>query len=150
MASIRNVRRQLRKELLKAVVAGNGDLKTLVRIAREIVGNDVGVEKMLAAFYPAEVSKAMSVLRSDRLVESVGSDWKAVANLDATDVDTISLRRLKRMRGELREEERLAHEHGRTEEAVVASRMLELLAPAIKEAEPVVMEVVDTATSLPV
>ena len=130
MAGIRNVRKHLRKEVLKCVATGHGDLKTLTQVAREIVGNGVGVEKMLEGFYAGEVSKALAVLRSERRVESVGKDWKVTSDLDSTDVDTISLRRLKRLRGELTEEKRLAHEFGRTEEAVLAARMLDILSSA--------------------
>lgn len=134
MASIHRVRKQLRKALLHAVSSGQGDIKSLKRITREIIGNDVGIERLLDNLYANEVSKAMAVLRSERLVETVGKVWKLMGCLDNSDVDTISLRRLKRLRGELRAQVRLAHEHGRTEDAILASDMLGKLTTKLEEA----------------
>lgn len=133
MASLHRVRKQLRKALLNAVSTGKGDTKSLKAITREIIGNDVGIERLLDNLYASEVSKGMAVLRSERLVESVGKDWKLLASLDSSDVDTISLRRLKRLRGELRAELRLAHEYGRFDDAIRASKMLETLTGKLEE-----------------
>lgn len=127
MASMRRVRRQFREDLLRSVGAGQGNTDDLMRLAGEHFGRSVGYEELIKTFLRSEVQAGLSVLRNDGHVESVGRKWKSVDNLNEEDVDVISTRRLKRVRGELKAEIRLAHEHGRFEDAVAATRMLDLL-----------------------
>ena len=138
MASrMRSARRRLRKELSRCVKSGQGDRATLDRVAREIMGREVGMEEVAAYFYTNEASNSMSQLRLAGDAESVGGLWLPVESLTDAHVETISIRRLKRLRGEAKAQERLSHDHGRVEEAVLIGRLLELLHQGLASQEPV-------------
>ena len=90
-------------------------------------GVEVGVTTLMEAFCRNEVSKALAQLRLDGHVESIGSIWKAMESLNLEDADSISIRRLKRLRGELRSEVALNRKFGRWEEAALAQSLLDQL-----------------------
>jgi hypothetical protein len=127
MASLRRVRKHFREEVLRSIRAGEGNFETLMRCAGKHFGHDVGYETLIKTFLGTEVSNAVSVLRNEGHVETVGKKWKLADQLQMEDVQIISLRRLKRLRGELKQEIQLAHAHGLTEEAVAAARALEAI-----------------------
>jgi hypothetical protein len=124
---MRSVRRVLRHEVLASVSAGEGDLPTLIKIAGRLLGRDVGYEVLIKTFLANEVSNALAHLRTEGHVESTGRVWKPMAALQGEDVDIVSTRRLKRLRGELKAQVRLAHDHGRVPEAIAADKMLSIL-----------------------
>ena len=145
MASrMRSARRRLRKELLQCIDAGKGDIATLGQTACAIMGHEVGIEEVTNYFYANEVSNAMKKLRVDGEVESVGRLWMRVGSLSEENVETISIRRLKRLRGESKAQLRLAHDHGRIDEAVAIGQLLEIL-----NQELVKREVVEGVEVLP-
>lgn len=124
MASLRRVRRDFRKDVLRLISTGDGNIETLVESAGKHFGYDVGYEALIKSFLHSEVSNAVSYLRNESLIETVGKKWKPASELNDEDIDIISVRRLKRLRGELKSEVRLAHDHGRVEEAAKASKLL--------------------------
>lgn len=127
MASIRRVRRDFRKEVDQLISSGVGSIQKLIEAAGRHFGHDVGYEVLIKTFLHNEVSNAVTTLRSEGRIETIGKQWKPVSALDPSDVEIISLRRLKRMRGELKAQVRLAHQHGRIDDAIAASRMLEIV-----------------------
>ncbi len=135
MASLRTVRKHFRKEALRLVSSGDGNVEILKRLAGSYFGHQVGYEVLITSFLQNEVSNAMSYMRSEGHVESVGKKWKPVADLNEGDIDILSIRRLKRLRGELKAEIRLCHEHGRTEAATSASDMLAIVSARIESAD---------------
>jgi len=140
MASLRRVRRDFRKEVLRLIGTGDGNIETLIKLAGSHFGHDVGYEALIKSFLGSEVSNAVSFLRNEGLVETVGKQWKPTDDLRDEDVEIISTRRLKRLRGELKAEVRLAHEHGRTEEAILASRMLDLVSTKLATTDPATVD----------
>ena len=126
-SAIRTVRRQFRKELLMELASGEKHLSELVEIAGRLFGHEVGYETLIKAFLAGEVAKALSLLRLDGEAESVGKVWKKTESLTGDDVDILSLRRFKRVRGELKAEVALAHAYGRVEDAITASQMLAIV-----------------------
>jgi len=141
-SSMRTVRRQLRKELLGAIGNGDGVLPQLIEIADRLLGRNVGYEVLIKTFCANEVSNALAQLRLDEEVETTGKCWKLVSKLEDEDVDIISTRRLKRLRGELKAEIRLAHDHGRIDDAALASEMLAMVQGRLPfEAEEAAVEV---------
>ena len=135
MASkMRKVRRQFRQEMLRAIEAGNGTAETLEKIARAVLGNDIGLEVAMSSFYANEVNKGLAQLRTDGLAESTGKVWKLAGSLDGEDIEAISIRRMKRIKGELLAEIRLAHDNGRFEEATIASSMLAIVSKQLEAA----------------
>ena len=139
MASIRRVRKGFRKDALRAVSAGDGNIEKLIEIAGKHFGSDVGYEVLIKSFLGSEVSNALTYLRGEGLVESIGRKWLPASELTTEQSTTVSTRRWKRLRGELKEEVRFAHEHGMIDEATRASELLALVAIA-KEGEAVVAE----------
>jgi hypothetical protein len=133
VASLRRVRRNFREEVLRLIRAGEGDMQTLLVLAGRYFGNDVGYEVLIKTFLGSEVSNAVSYLRSEGEVETVGKQWKMSADLQDDDIDIISVRRLKRLRGELTAEARLHHQHGRIGDAEVAGRMLSIVSDRLAE-----------------
>ena len=133
MASMRRVRRNFRAEVLRLVSSGNGNMETLTKLADGFFGRDVGYEVLIKTFLGSEVSNAVSFLRNEGHIETVGKQWKPAGELTDDDVTIISTRRLKRLRGELKSEIRMAHNFGKVEEAVLASRMLELVNEKLPE-----------------
>jgi len=128
MASrMRSARRRLRKEALRLIMSGNGDRATLDRVACEIMGREVGIEEVTAYFYANEISNATKQLRIAGDVESVAGRWIETSKLSDADVESISVRRLKRLRGEAKAQLKLAHDHGRIDEAAMAGRLLEVI-----------------------
>jgi len=140
---MRHVRRQLRKELLQAIKEEQGDLATLMQIADRLLGRAVGYEVLIKTFLSNEIANGLKQLRVDGEVESTGRLWKPFGDLKSEDVTKISTRRLKRLRGELKAEIRLAHDYGRVEEATVAARMLEIVSQRLQSTEVVVDEPVE-------
>lgn len=140
MANYRKVNKQLRKHLLEAVTKGSGDSETLKQIAREIIGNNVGIERLLDNLYSSAVAQGMAILRSEGHVESIGKNWKLATLLDSDDVDTVQLRRLKRMRGEAVSQIHLAHKHGRIDDATYYASVRDSLNERIAASEAVVAE----------
>jgi hypothetical protein len=134
---MRSVRRRLRKELSTEIAGGNGDLPTLRGLTRQLLGHSVGFEVLIDAWCANETSNALAQLRIAGEAESVGKMWKPVDVLTDADVEAISIRRLKRMRGELKAQERLAHEHGRISEAAAVARLLEIIGQELCKREPV-------------
>ena len=127
MASIRRVRRDFRNEVNQLISSGEGSTEKLVEAAGRHFGYDVGYEVLIKTFLHNEVGNAVSSLRSEGLIETIGKQWKSTSELVPSDVAIISLRRLKRMRGELQAQVKLAHQHGLVEDAVAAGRMLEIV-----------------------
>lgn len=135
MASIRRVRKNFRQEVLRLIESGQGNWENLMRLAVEHFGKDVGFDVVLKAYYQVEVSNAVSHLRNEGRIETVGKQWKPVAELDDSDVDVISTRRLKRIRGELKTQVRFAHEKHRVDDAIKAAQVLGVLSAMISEEE---------------
>lgn len=135
MASMRRVRRDFRKEVLRLVSSGEGNFEKLIELAGSFFGRDVGYEVLIKSFLGSEVSNAVSYLRSEGAIETVGKKWKPASELQPEDVDIIQIRRLKRIRGELKEEIRLAHHFGRIDEATAASKMLKVVTEQLSSAE---------------
>jgi hypothetical protein len=128
MASIRRVRRDFRKDVLRLVNAGEGNFEKLMQLADTHFGaNECGYKAVLKAFNSGEVNNAVSYLRAEGLVETVGKQWKPVGQLQSEDVEIIQVRRKKRVRGELQAGVRMAHHHGCTEDAVLLSRALDAM-----------------------
>ena len=128
MASrMRSVRRRFREEVLRSISSGHGHTEELIQAAGRLFGRNVGYEVLIKTFLASEASNATSQLRIDGLVESVGKQWKPIGGLNPEDVDTILIRRKKRIRGMLKSQVRLAHQNGRIEEATEASEILAAL-----------------------
>jgi hypothetical protein len=139
MASLRRVRKNFRKEVLQLIKAGEGNLKSLMQLADAHFGsNDCGYHAVLRAFHAGEVNNAVSQLRLDGEIETVGKSWKSTEDLQSEDVDIITLRRMKRLRGEAKSLARFAHEHGRTEAAISASHVVSIV--NVNEGEPAAAE----------
>ena len=86
-------------------------------------------------------------MRLDGKAESTGLLWKAANCLESEDIDIISVRRLKRLRGELESEIRMANEYGRVEDATSASMMLGIVTARLAEVlPPVEAETEEVAT----
>lgn len=149
MAKLRRVRRDFRKEVLQLVNAGEGNFETLMELAERSF-RDAGYHELLRTFWTTEVHNAVSYLRDHgdptERIESIGKKWKPASELTVDDVEVISTRRKKRLRGELKAEVRLAHGHGRTEEAVLASKMLDLISQSLPQEDAVP----ETVTAPPV
>lgn len=128
MASLRRVRKNFRKEVHQLIKAGEGNLKNLMALADSHFGsNDCGYHAVLRAFHAGEVNNAVSQLRLDGEIETVGRSWKSTENLQSEDVDIITLRRMKRLRGEAKSLAKFAHDHGRTEAAISASHVVSIV-----------------------
>jgi hypothetical protein len=127
MASVRRVRKNFRKEVLRLISSGDGNIQKLIESAGRHFGHDVGYEVLIKTFLQNEVSNAVSTLRNEGHIETIGKKWKPITTLEPTDVEIISLRRLKRIRGELQAQVRLSHQHGRIDDACTAGRMLETI-----------------------
>jgi len=139
MASLRRVRKNFRKEALRLIKAGEGNLKSLMQLADAHFGsNDCGYHAVLRAFHAGEVNNAVSQLRLEGEIETVGRSWKSTEDLQSEDVDIITLRRMKRLRGEAKSLARFAHEHGRTEAAISASHVVSIV--NVNEGEPAAAE----------
>ena len=135
MASLRSVRKELRNEILKSVNEGEFRLPAFTGIADHLMGRQVGYEQLIRTFLASEVNSALAYLRLDGKVESIGKLWKPVDSLESGDVDKISTRRKKRLRGELKAQERLSHQYGRIEDAIVAAKMITILTDSIEKSE---------------
>lgn len=135
MASLRHVRRNFRVEVLQLISSGDGNIKKLVESAGAHFGHQVGYEVLIKTFLQNEVGNAVKVLRDEGRIESIGAQWKPIADLQSEDVEIISVRRLKRLRGELKAQVHLAHQHGRTVDAVAAARMLEIVSGELSARE---------------
>ena len=127
MTSIRRARKDLRKAVLQSISTGGGSIEKLLEIAEQHFGHDVGYIPLIRCFLNNEVSNAVSCLRKDGHIETIGKKWKAASQLHAEDVEIISKRRLKRIRGELKSEVELAHKFGNVEDAVFAAKLLGML-----------------------
>jgi len=134
---MRRVRKNFRDGVLQSVSTGDGSIESLMTLAGQHFGHQVGYELLIKSFLGTEVSNAVSYLRSEELIETVGKQWKTVSTLESSDIGIIALRRLKRVRGELKSAIRLSHAHGRTEEAVASARMLEIIESQIISEETV-------------
>jgi hypothetical protein len=142
MASLRRVRKNFRKEVHQLIKAGEGNLENLMTLADSHFGsNDCGYHAVLRAFHAGEVNNAVSQLRLDGEIETVGRSWKSTENLQSEDVDIITLRRMKRLRGEAKSLAKFAHDHGRTEAAISASHVVSIV--KVDEAEISVVENVE-------
>jgi hypothetical protein len=89
--------------------------------------NECGYHAVLKAFNQGEVNNAVSQLRLEGKIETVGRQWKDAEALQSEDVDIIIIRRMKRLRGEAKSLGVFAHEHGRTEEAISASNVVSIV-----------------------
>ena len=143
MASLRSVRKAFRRELRQLMASKGGYLLPHegVALARAMFGREVGVDDLMESYCANQFNAAMAYLRSDRVAESVGREWVAVSQLKPEQVDGVTLRRLKRIVGELRSQVALDHETGRTEEAVkhsLALRDFEALLKPIEQAQKAV------------
>ena len=135
MSSMRRVRKNFRKDVLRLINSGDGDIETLMKLADDFFG-DVGNRLIWRTFRGSEVGHAVSYLRNEGIVESIGKLWKPAGELTSNDVGIISTRRMKRVRGELTREIKLAHDHGLTEEAVLVSKMLDTMSSRLPALEP--------------
>lgn len=79
------------------------------------------------------MSNAVSQLRNEGHIESIGKKWKSLDDLRSEDVDIIVNRRQKRIRGELKEQVRFNHAHGRTEDAITAAMALAAIESQVKD-----------------
>lgn len=136
MSSMRKVRKNFRAEVHRLISSGDGNIETLTRSAGQHFGYEVGYEALIKSFLQTEVSNAVKVLRDLGHIETIGKKWKPVEELQPNDVETIAVRRLKRLRGELKAGISLAHQHGRTEEAVAESQMLGIVDSCLRSPEP--------------
>jgi hypothetical protein len=134
---MRRVRKDFRKDVLKSISAGDGSIEKLTLLAGEHFGHQVGYELLIRSFLGTEVSNAVSCLRAENRVESIGKQWKTSEELEPEDIDIISIRRLKRLRGELRSTIQIANQHGRFDEAVSAAKMLGLIESELQVKEEV-------------
>ena len=141
---MRSARRELREKLLNALSTGKGSLPELVRVADGLFSREVGYGILLNSFLANEVSQGLAKLRIDGAAESVGKIWKLANELDGDDVDKISLRRLKRLRGEFKAQILLDHNFGRTENAVAVARMLEIIEQQLPKEDAVALDEVAT------
>ena len=143
MASLRRVRKNFRKEVLQLIKAGEGNLKNLMALADAHFGsNDCGYHAVLRAFHAGEVNNAVSQLRSDGEIETVGRSWKSTENLQSEDVDIITLRRMKQLRGKAKSLAKFAHDHGRTEAAISASHVVSIV--KVEEPEIATDQLIET------
>lgn len=126
MASLRRVRRAFRKDALRLISSGDGNIQKLVEAAAKHFGNDVGYEVLIKTFLQTEVGNAVTFLRQEGHIETIGRQWKPVGLLAPEDATIILSRRQKRIRGELKEYERFAHKFGRFDDATTAAQMLEV------------------------
>jgi len=133
VASMRRARKNFRKEVLRLISSGDGNIETLKKLADGFFGEDVGYKVQIAAFLNSEIANALAQLRNEGLIESIGKKWKVNSELTGDDVTVISARRMKRLRGELKAEGKLAHEHGRLEEAAIAGTMLNIVSSRLQE-----------------
>ena len=141
MASLRRVRKNFRTEVLRLIESGQGNWENLMSLATEYFGKDVGFDVVLKAYYQVEVSNAVSHLRNEGRIETVGKQWKQVADLDDSDVTVILTRRFKRIRGELKSQVRLAHEKQRVDEAIKASQALGVMSTMFPDGERLPQEI---------
>jgi len=135
MASIRRVRKDFRNEALRLIKAGDGSIQNLVETAGKHFGHLVGYEVLIKTFLHNEVGNAMSHLRNDGCVETVGKQWKPVSTLDDDDVGVIQVRRQKRVRGELRAGMKLAHDRGDIDTASLYGAAIQSLGIVAAEQE---------------
>lgn len=124
MASIRRVRKDFRREVLRLISSGDGNIQKLVEAAGKHFGHDVGYEVLIKTFLQTEVAYAVTFLRNEGHIETIGRQWKPVGLLHPEDATVILSRRQKRIRGELKELERFAHKFGRFDDATAAAQML--------------------------
>lgn len=148
MSSMRPVRKGLRKEIMLAIKDGDGHPKSLAKIADRLLGRVVGYETLIKTFCANEVRNALAQLRLDGLAESTGMLWKAADCLESEDVDIISVRRLKRLRGELESEIRMANQYGRLDDSKSASMMLGIVTARLAEVLPPVKAETEEAVAV--
>ena len=127
MASIRRVRKDFRQEVLRLISTGDGSIEMLVKNAGQMFGHDVGYEVLIKTFLHNEVANAVSYLRNEGLVETIGKQWKTVDGLNQEDIEVIQVRRKKRIRGELKAGKRMAHERGDVDMAAMFGAALNFL-----------------------
>lgn len=127
MAKMLKVRRQLRAALHEAIKAGDGSNAVIHKITRDIMEADVTLRVLMDSLVLGEANKATAQLRREFGVESVDTGWVTKEMLSQENVEIISARRFKRVRGECQTEIDLAHTHGMTEEASVAIQIIGLL-----------------------
>lgn len=125
---MRSVRRNFRKEVLQCVNAGDGSIERLTELAGKFFGFQVGYELLIKSFLNSEVSNAVSQLRCQGEIETVGKQWKPVSSLNPDEMRGILLRTRKRIRGELESTVRRAHQFGFAEDAIDATKALSALA----------------------
>ena len=142
---MRRVRKRYREDALRLISAGEGNFENLRSLAASHFGHDVGYQELIKAFLGAEVNNAVSCLRGEGKVETIGKKWKMADQLQLEDVQIISTRRLKRLRGELKAQVKLAHDHGQVDEAIAASRALDAITVRLEEVE---QEQVDAEASV--
>lgn len=145
MASMRKVRKSFREEVLRAISSGDGNIETLIEIAGSHFGRGVGYEVLIKSFLGSEVSNALSCLRNEGIIESIGKKWKPATDLSVAESAVVSTRRWKRLRGELKSEVRFAHEHGLIDEATKASALLAMV--SIGDGERVDVETANAPTA---
>lgn len=134
MSSLRRVRRNFRKAVLQLIEAGEGNSEKLMKLADEFYGsNDCGYKSVLKAFHQSEINNAASQLRIEGLVETVGKSWKSIEKLEQSDIDVITIRRMKRLRGEAKSLVGFAHNYGRTEIATTAANVASIFSARDEE-----------------
>ena len=141
MASIRRVRKDFRNEVLRLIRAGDGSIQSLVETAGNHFGNLVGYEVLIKTFLHGEVGNAVSYLRNDGWIETIGKQWKPVDSLESEDIEVIQMRRQKRIRGELQAGMKLAHERGDLDTAAIYGAALQSLGTVGEEQEAPTSEV---------
>jgi hypothetical protein len=125
VASLRKVRKELRKAMLIAIKQGKRSTRDLFALADAHFGsNDCGYHAVIKAFVMSEVNNAVSFLRQEGHIETVGKEWKPVEEIDQDDALKIMARRKKQIRGLAKGATRFAHEHGHTEDAVCLLNVL--------------------------
>jgi hypothetical protein len=142
MASMRRVRKNFRKAVLRTISTGDGNIETLIEIAGKHFGHDVGYEVLIKSFLRNEVSNSLSCLRTEGLAETVGRKWKPADDLTMEESAIVSTRRWKRLRGELKAEVEFSHFHGLIDEATKASELLAMVGDYEKEPD---VDAVDAA-----
>jgi hypothetical protein len=126
--SLRKVRREFRRAVKHAIESGKRNTRDLLTLADAHFGsNDCGYRAVLNAFIKSEVNNAVSFLRQEGLIETVGKEWKLIADIDQDDALKITARRMKRLRGEAKSLTKFAHDRGMTEVAVTAANVVNIV-----------------------
>lgn len=143
MASkMRKVRRLLRHRLRSRLKEGNCSRSEMESIVESIMAHEVGYATLVSTFLRSELNMALAYLQRGPTAEaeSNGMVWKHVDNLDDMDLDVISVRILKRMRGEASRHADISDKHGRHSDASFARGFMDQLERLIEARESAIAD----------